>query len=95
VIGLAVLALTVVGQGPGPSLKRQAGRAARGSVAYARCMFKHRRRPKSMDGSLRCSFCGKPKADVGKLIGGPGVCICDECVELCKDIIEKERTSSR
>lgn len=38
----------------------------------------------------RCSFCGKPQAQVYKLIAGPGVCICDECVSLCNDIIEEE-----
>ncbi|MDO4850458.1 MAG: ATP-dependent Clp protease ATP-binding subunit ClpX [Actinomycetota bacterium] len=36
---------------------------------------------------LRCSFCGKPQNQVRKLIAGPGVFICDECVELCSDII--------
>ena len=37
-----------------------------------------------------CSFCGKEKAKVKKLIAGPdGVCICDECVELCRDMLAK------
>lgn len=36
----------------------------------------------------RCSFCGKPQTDVKKLIAGPGVFICDECVGLCVNIIE-------
>jgi ATP-dependent Clp protease ATP-binding subunit ClpX len=58
-------------------------------------MFKRRRTPKWVDGSQRCSFCGKRKDQVEKLIAGPGVCICDECVGLCKDILEKERTPSR
>lgn len=39
---------------------------------------------------LVCSFCGKTQEQVRKLIGGPGVYICDECVELCNDIIEEE-----
>ncbi len=42
---------------------------------------------------FRCSFCGKSQADVKKLIAGPGVFICDECVELCLPIIaEKPKT---
>jgi hypothetical protein len=36
---------------------------------------------------FRCSFCGKPQTDVKKLIAGPGVFICDECVGLCDKII--------
>ena len=39
---------------------------------------------------LRCSFCGKTQLDVRKLIAGPNVHICDECVELCNDIIFEE-----
>jgi hypothetical protein len=39
---------------------------------------------------LFCSFCGKSQHDVKKLIAGPGVYICDECVELCTEIIEGE-----
>ena len=36
---------------------------------------------------LRCSFCGKPQSEVRRLVAGPGVYICDECVEMCMDII--------
>lgn len=36
---------------------------------------------------LRCSFCGKPQSQVKRLVAGPGVYICDECVEMCMDII--------
>lgn len=39
---------------------------------------------------LKCSFCGKTQDQVKRLIAGPGVYICDECVELCMDIIEEE-----
>jgi len=39
---------------------------------------------------LRCSFCGKPQEEVKKLIAGPSVFICDECVELCREIISEE-----
>jgi len=42
-------------------------------------------------GLLRCSFCGKSQNEVKKLIAGPGVYICDECIELCNDIIAEER----
>ena len=41
-------------------------------------------------GGIRCSFCGKPQEAVRKIIAGPGVFICDECVSLCTDIIEEE-----
>lgn len=41
-------------------------------------------------GFLTCSFCGKGQDDVKKLIAGPAVYICDECIELCKDIIAEE-----
>ncbi|MBE1548390.1 hypothetical protein GGC64_002414 [Mycobacterium sp. OAS707] len=36
---------------------------------------------------LRCSFCGKQHTEVGKLVAGPGVYICDECVNLCVDVM--------
>ena len=39
---------------------------------------------------LKCSFCGKTQEQVRRLIAGPGVYICDECIELCFDIIEEE-----
>lgn len=39
---------------------------------------------------LKCSFCGKTQDQVRRLIAGPDVCICDECVELCEDIIKEE-----
>ena len=39
---------------------------------------------------VKCSFCGKSQKQVKKLIAGPGVYICDECIELCNDIIEEE-----
>ena len=48
------------------------------------------------DNKLCCSFCGKSQKDVKKLIAGPGVYICDECIDLCMDIIdeEKDKTSA-
>ena len=39
------------------------------------------------DRELCCSFCGKPQDEAKKLVAGPGVCICDECVNLCVDIL--------
>jgi ATP-dependent Clp protease ATP-binding subunit ClpX len=46
---------------------------------------------KNTYGTLCCSFCGKSQKEVKKLIAGPGVYICDECIELCNDIIAEER----
>src|SRR2546428_3609251 len=39
---------------------------------------------------LKCSFCGKSQEQVRKLVAGPGVYICDECIELCTEIVEEE-----
>ena len=39
---------------------------------------------------MKCSFCGKAQEQVRKLVAGPGVYICDECIELCNEIIEEE-----
>ncbi len=44
----------------------------------------------SKDSSLHCSFCGKSQREVRKLIAGPNVYICDECIQLCNDIIAEE-----
>ena len=43
---------------------------------------------------LKCSFCGKSQKQVKKLIAGPGVYICDECIDLCNEIIEEELSST-
>jgi len=43
---------------------------------------------------VKCSFCGKSQKQVKKLIAGPGVFICDECIDLCNEIIEEEFTST-
>ncbi len=43
---------------------------------------------------LKCSFCGKSQKQVKKLIAGPGVYICDECIDLCNEIIEEEFAST-
>jgi len=44
-------------------------------------------------GNLVCSFCGKSQDEVRKLIAGPTVYICDECIDLCNDIIAEETDS--
>ena len=43
---------------------------------------------------VKCSFCGKSQKQVKKLIAGPGVYICDECIDLCNEIIEEELSES-
>lgn len=45
-------------------------------------------------GTLHCNFCGKSQKEVKKLIAGPGVYICDECIELCNDIIYEDSVKS-
>jgi len=40
---------------------------------------------------IRCSFCAKPSSEVAKVIAGPGVYICDECIQLCNAILEQEQ----
>ena len=49
-----------------------------------------RRRDDHTNGNLNCSFCGKSQKEVKKLIAGPTVYICDECIGLCNDIIAEE-----
>jgi ATP-dependent Clp protease ATP-binding subunit ClpX len=44
---------------------------------------------------LKCSFCGKAQEQVKRLVAGPGVYICDECIELCSEIIEEEFEDTR
>ena len=48
---------------------------------------------KNNKNTLFCSFCGKSQHEVRKLIAGPTVFICDECVELCMDIIRGEQSN--
>ena len=58
-----------------------------------------RKKKKSLESKnppiLNCSFCGKTQRQVKKLIAGPGVYICDECIDLCVEIIEEEKEKSR
>ena len=44
---------------------------------------------------LHCSFCGKPQSQVQRMIAGPGVCICNECVELCQSVLDGEMDVGR
>lgn len=46
-------------------------------------------------GKLRCSFCGKTQSEVKKLIAGPGVYICNECIELCNEIIKEDSNKTK
>ena len=46
--------------------------------------------PKSVEAKIHCSFCGKSQDDVRKIIAGPKVYICDECVDLCDEILKGE-----
>ncbi|MDN6597584.1 MAG: ATP-dependent Clp protease ATP-binding subunit ClpX, partial [Lentilactobacillus parabuchneri] len=41
-------------------------------------------------GPITCSFCGKTQDQVKKIVAGPGVYICNECIDLCKEIIDEE-----
>jgi len=47
------------------------------------------------DNTIRCSFCGKSQENVRRMVAGPGVYICDECIELCLDILDAEELNSR
>jgi ATP-dependent Clp protease ATP-binding subunit ClpX len=51
-------------------------------------------RPTDSNEQLLCSFCGKSQRQVKKLIAGPGVYICDECIDLCNEIIDEELTDA-
>lgn len=56
-------------------------------------MFRSHRPGKS--GSLRCSFCGKTQDRVRKLVAGPGVFICDQCIHLCNEVLESDAQTRR
>jgi len=42
----------------------------------------------------RCSFCGKGQEQVRKLVAGPGVYICDQCIDLCQEVLEEDNSST-
>ena len=50
---------------------------------------------KNDERELRCSFCGKMQNQVQRLIAGPGVCICNECVELCQSVLDDDMPAQR
>jgi hypothetical protein len=58
-------------------------------------LLAYSRAPSPPPKTLYCSFCGKSQHEVRKLIAGPTVFICDECVALCTDIVEGRRQSRR
>lgn len=53
----------------------------------------YREHERRQAGTLTCSFCGKTREQVRKLIAGPTVYICDECVDLCQEILAEERAA--
>ncbi len=61
-------------------------RAAKTGESYTAALRRFRAKPGD-EPMLSCSFCGKPQTEVKKIIAGPGVYICNVCVELCDDII--------
>jgi ClpX C4-type zinc finger len=56
--------------------------------------FGKTRRPAQPKELLRCSFCGKNEKDVRKLVAGPAVFICDECVQICVDVMKDDTRGS-
>ena len=46
--------------------------------------------PKGKEKNVRCSFCGKPQTGVKRIIAGPGVYICDECISVCRNILDED-----
>ena len=46
--------------------------------------------PKNRNRNVKCSFCGKPQAGVKRIIAGPGVYICDECISVCRNILDED-----
>ena len=68
---------------------------AHGRDADSMAAYKRRRSGKWSGDTSRCSFCGKPKAEVETVVAGPGVSICNECVEICVEIVDGKRTPSQ
>ena len=54
-----------------------------------------RRNRRNLADRRKCSFCQRDESQTEKLIAGPGVYICDECIELCNEILEEERSQGR
>ena len=66
-------------------------RAAKTGESYTAALRHFRTDPGGEAPMVACSFCGKSKTEVGKLVVGPGVSICDGCVGLCADVIAQVR----
>src|SRR5690349_523138 len=78
-------------RGSGPVLFSNRSPSQRAAILEKRSMSEDRQgRSGDSNKILYCSFCGKSQHEVRKLIAGPSVFICDECVELCNDIIREE-----
>ncbi len=78
-----------------PRRRRCSSKLRNERSAAAICARKERplARPTDSNEQLLCSFCGKSQRQVKKLIAGPGVYICDECIDLCNEIIDEELTA--
>src|SRR5947209_8808837 len=76
----------------GPSPRRRARRPLHPARSRNKsCSFKASSMARASNLTM-CSFCGKSHAEVRKLIAGPGVYICDSCINVCKGILDKELT---
>ena len=75
-----------------PKRRRTTGIIDRVILAYPGVEDDLMARPTDSNEQLLCSFCGKSQRQVKKLIAGPGVYICDECIDLCNEIIDEELT---
>ena len=49
--------------------------------------------PRPPGSELRCSFCGRSKRSATKIVAGPGVFICDQCIRLCNEVLDEERSA--
>src|SRR4029077_8986574 len=65
--------------------------ATRGRARNKNCFLRGHNMARASNLTM-CSFCGKSHAEVRKLIAGPGVYICDSCINVCKSILDKELT---
>lgn len=74
--------------GPGPAMASRPSDSPEAPLVQATHERRLRDKPHQ---SIKCSFCGKSQNQVEKIIAGPGVFICSECIDLCVEIIEEER----
>ena len=85
-----VRAREIIGPQPPPEAPRQPERTTADLPAQTLADDEDVTAEKKPPDDMHCSFCGKPKTEVARLIAGPTVYICDECVYLCEDIIAEE-----